>query len=149
MVEKVDADLKHFEIVLESTARARAVHYEPQTDEEKALDKRINLKLDLIIVSLLSLMFIVRLRRKETSSPHYSRILADAGLVLRHRQNKHWFRCDELLHQRCESHPRRHPQFAVSGTKIRLHHHPLPSSPAEHSSLSCLFQFTQVVVFQD
>jgi MFS family permease len=35
-------------------------HYVPQTDEERALDKRVNLKLDCIVLVILSINFIVR-----------------------------------------------------------------------------------------
>lgn len=59
---KVDSGTKHLEIeaVLESAARARATHYQPGTQEEKDLDKKVNRKLDFIVLSLLAIEFIVR-----------------------------------------------------------------------------------------
>lgn len=58
--ENADVDLKDVE-TLENPPRVLATHYEPTTDEEKTLDRRVNLKLDLIVLSLLAIEFIVRL----------------------------------------------------------------------------------------
>lgn len=44
---------------LASNQAVQATHYEPTTDEEKALDKRVNIKLDFIVLSLLAIEFIV------------------------------------------------------------------------------------------
>ena len=60
--DNADVDLKDVE-TLDSPRRVLASHYEPTTDEEKALDKRVNLKLDFIVLSLLAIEFIVRLSR--------------------------------------------------------------------------------------
>jgi hypothetical protein len=58
--EKGDVGTKHLEIdtVLEGAARTRATYYTPQTDEERALDKKVNRKLDWIVLSLLAIEFI-------------------------------------------------------------------------------------------
>jgi hypothetical protein len=40
-------------------ARSTAVHYVPYTEEEKILDRRVNLKFDFCIILILSLGFIV------------------------------------------------------------------------------------------
>lgn len=61
--DNADVDLKDVE-TLESPSRALATHYEPTTDEEKALDKKVNLKLDFIVLSLLAIEFIVRILLK-------------------------------------------------------------------------------------
>jgi hypothetical protein len=60
-VDEAVIDAKHLDIdtVREGASRARATHYEPKTDEERALDKRVNRKLDWIVLSLLALEFIV------------------------------------------------------------------------------------------
>lgn len=39
--------------------RSTVAHYEPVTEEEKALDRRVNLKFDLCVIVFLSLGFIV------------------------------------------------------------------------------------------
>lgn len=53
-----EPDLKDVE-TLASNQPVQATHYEPTTDEEKALDRRVNLKLDFIVLSLLAIEFIV------------------------------------------------------------------------------------------
>ncbi|KAI1851512.1 hypothetical protein JX266_002974 [Neoarthrinium moseri] len=55
---KGTADARQVEIVQEDLARARQVHYRPQTDEERYIDRRVNFKLDLFVVVILSLEFI-------------------------------------------------------------------------------------------
>jgi len=47
------------EIVQDRVAQLQPTHYRPQTDAEKKLDKRVNRKLDLIVVTLLAVEFIV------------------------------------------------------------------------------------------
>jgi hypothetical protein len=37
-------------------------HYEPVSEEEKALDRRVNLKMDFILLLILAIGFIVRCR---------------------------------------------------------------------------------------
>lgn len=49
---------KHVEIVTHN-GRAIQQHYEPETDEEKSLERRVNLKLDMTVVLVLALGFIV------------------------------------------------------------------------------------------
>ena len=39
--------------------RSTVAHYEPFTEEERALDRRVNLKFDLCVIVFLSLGFIV------------------------------------------------------------------------------------------
>ncbi|KAK8867381.1 hypothetical protein PGQ11_005959 [Apiospora arundinis] len=56
--EKGGIDSKHLEIVLDETARGVQTHYVPVTDEEKALNKRVNRKLDYFVLSLLAIEFI-------------------------------------------------------------------------------------------
>ncbi|CAJ2509979.1 Uu.00g058790.m01.CDS01 [Anthostomella pinea] len=60
--EKTEIGPRHREIetVLQSAerARARATHYQPETAEERALDRRVNLKLDCIVLSLMATQFI-------------------------------------------------------------------------------------------
>lgn len=60
-MEEVAIDAKHLDIdtVRDGASRARATHYVPSTAEEKALDKRVNRKLDWIVLSLLAVEFIV------------------------------------------------------------------------------------------
>jgi hypothetical protein len=57
--EKSLVDLDHIDVVLDNAAQGKPVHYLPQTDEEKRLDRSVNLKLDCFVVSLLALEFIV------------------------------------------------------------------------------------------
>lgn len=56
---KVELDAQHVEELQESLTQQRPVHYVPRNDEEKRLDKRVNLKLDLFVVTILALEFIV------------------------------------------------------------------------------------------
>jgi hypothetical protein len=56
--EKGDVDPKHLEFVQDDLARAQPVHYRPQNDEEKKLDKKVNFKLDLFVLTVLALEFI-------------------------------------------------------------------------------------------
>lgn len=60
--EKGIVETQHLEIVQENAAQLQPTHYRPQTDAEKKLDKRVNLKLDLIVVTLLAVEFIVSSR---------------------------------------------------------------------------------------
>jgi len=57
--EKGIVELEHLEIVQDNAAQLQPTHYRPQTDAEKALDKKVNRKLDLIVVTLLAIEFIV------------------------------------------------------------------------------------------
>jgi hypothetical protein len=57
--EKVDLDPKHLELVQDAAVQQQSAHYTPQDDAEKRLDKRVNLKLDLIVLALLAVEFIV------------------------------------------------------------------------------------------
>ncbi|KAK8043145.1 MFS general substrate transporter [Apiospora phragmitis] len=54
---KSELGAQHLEIVLDETARGVQSHYVPVTDEEKALNKRVNRKLDCFVLSLLALEF--------------------------------------------------------------------------------------------
>ncbi|KAI8286328.1 hypothetical protein K4K60_000509 [Colletotrichum sp. SAR11_57] len=56
--DKGDIDPEHLEIVQNDVARQHQTHYRPVDDEEKRIDRRVNLKLDLIVVSLLAVEFI-------------------------------------------------------------------------------------------
>ncbi|KAK7955711.1 MFS general substrate transporter [Apiospora aurea] len=56
--EKGGLGAQHLEIVLDETARGVQSHYVPVTDEEKALNKRVNRRLDCFVLSLLALGFI-------------------------------------------------------------------------------------------
>lgn len=47
--------------IMQNAGAAQAQHYSPKTDEERALDKRVNRKLDWIVLSLLAVEFIVGL----------------------------------------------------------------------------------------
>lgn len=60
--EKGIIEPQHLEIVQNNAAQLQPTHYRPQTDAEKRLDKRVNLKLDLIVVTLLAVEFIVSSR---------------------------------------------------------------------------------------
>lgn len=60
----------------------QATHYEPATDEEKALDRRVNLKLDFIVLSLLAVEFIVS--HADVWRPCEQRLIDDDDVVLRH-----------------------------------------------------------------
>ncbi|KAK6196498.1 hypothetical protein LQW54_011491 [Pestalotiopsis sp. IQ-011] len=55
---KVEFDAQHVEELQESLTQQRPVHYVPQNDEERRLDKRVNLKLDLFVVTIRALEFI-------------------------------------------------------------------------------------------
>ncbi|KAK3667341.1 hypothetical protein LTR22_001857 [Elasticomyces elasticus] len=56
--EKGIVELEQIEIVQDNAAQLQPTHYRPQTDAEKRLDKRVNRKLDLIVVTLLAVEFI-------------------------------------------------------------------------------------------
>lgn len=49
--------------------RSTVAHYAPATEEEKALDRRLNLKFDLYIIVFLSLGFIVNYHPLSFSHP--------------------------------------------------------------------------------
>jgi hypothetical protein len=67
--EKVNVDSKHLEIVQDAAVQQRSTFYKPQDDAERRLDKRVNLKLDLIVLALLAVEFIV----SSVRSVHYAR----------------------------------------------------------------------------
>lgn len=77
--EKGHLDPDHLEVVLDDTARGRATHYRPQTEEEKKLDRKVNFKLDCWVVTLLAIEFIVRgcpgCRRREPKLMAYSSVV--------------------------------------------------------------------------
>ncbi|CAI6334217.1 unnamed protein product [Periconia digitata] len=56
--EKGGLDPRHLELVIDGTARGVQAQYEPVTESEKALNKRVNRKLDFIVLSLLAVEFI-------------------------------------------------------------------------------------------
>lgn len=58
--EKAFVESEHLEIVQDNAATLQPTHYRPQSDAEKKLNKRVNLKLDVIVVTLLAIEFIVR-----------------------------------------------------------------------------------------
>jgi hypothetical protein len=60
--EKGIVEAENIEIVQDRVAQLQPTHYRPQTDAEKKLDKRVNRKLDLIVVTLLAVEFIVCIR---------------------------------------------------------------------------------------
>ncbi|KAK1657455.1 major facilitator superfamily domain-containing protein [Colletotrichum godetiae] len=51
-------DPEHLEIVQDNITQLRPTHYWPQEDAERRLDKKVDLKLDLIVVGLLAIEFI-------------------------------------------------------------------------------------------
>lgn len=57
--EKGLVQVDHVESIQRDAALHRPTHYQPETDEERRLDKRVNLKLDFVVVLLLAVMFIV------------------------------------------------------------------------------------------
>jgi hypothetical protein len=56
--EKQDIEAEEVELA-QSRSRARQTYYVARTEEERQLDKRLNLKLDVVVVGILALMFIV------------------------------------------------------------------------------------------
>lgn len=57
--EKGVVELEHLEIVQDNAVTLQPTHYRPQSETEKRLDKSVNRKLDLIVVTLLAVEFIV------------------------------------------------------------------------------------------
>ncbi|KAF7532239.1 hypothetical protein G7054_g8140 [Neopestalotiopsis clavispora] len=55
---KGELDAQHVEELHESLTQQRPVHYVPRSEDERRMDKRVNLKLDLFVVSILALEFI-------------------------------------------------------------------------------------------
>lgn len=53
---------EHLEVVQDDLANGRPVHYQPIAEQERSLDKRVNLKLDLFVVTILALEFIVSIQ---------------------------------------------------------------------------------------
>ncbi|KAH8653867.1 major facilitator superfamily domain-containing protein [Xylariales sp. PMI_506] len=49
---------KHIESIQDGFAMGTPVHYLPQSEEDKRLDKKVNFKLDLFVVTLLAIQFI-------------------------------------------------------------------------------------------
>lgn len=56
--EKQDIEAEEVELA-QSRSRARQTYYVPKTEEERRLDRKLNLKLDVVVVGILALMFIV------------------------------------------------------------------------------------------
>jgi len=69
--EKGIVEPEHIEIVQNNAAQLQPTHYRPQSDAEKRLDKKVNLKLDLIVVTLLAVEFIVSALEFEIGSWEY------------------------------------------------------------------------------
>lgn len=67
--EKGIVEPEHLEIVQNNAAQLQPTHYRPQSDAERRLDKKVNLKLDLIVVTLLAVEFIVRAPSRSRSDP--------------------------------------------------------------------------------
>lgn len=63
MGTEVDAEVKHLEVI-DNVSRSHQQFYKPVTDEEKALDRRVNLKLDFCVVAILAINFIVSISAK-------------------------------------------------------------------------------------
>lgn len=95
--EKGTVGPEHIENVQNDAVFPQQTHYKARNDEEKNLDRRLNFKLDLIVVSLLAIEFIVKTfpHRKTKATRH-----ALTRAVLWHRQDKCRFRCNQLLRQR-------------------------------------------------
>ncbi|KAF2017894.1 MFS general substrate transporter [Aaosphaeria arxii CBS 175.79] len=55
---KASVDTVQLEIVQDAAAQLHQAHYVPQTEDEKKLNRRVNRKLDLIVVTLLAIEFI-------------------------------------------------------------------------------------------
>lgn len=107
---KGDFDHRHIEVVQEDLARAWPVHYKLQTDIERHLGKKVNFKLDLLVVTILALESIVCARS-------YSRMMSVGYTpwrpVLRHLQNKHLICDSQHFRYGCESQSERHPELLV------------------------------------
>lgn len=69
--EKGIVEPEHLEIVQNNAAQLQPTHYCPQGDAERRLDKKVNLKLDLIVVTLLAVEFIVSAFEFEFGSYEY------------------------------------------------------------------------------
>ena len=69
--EKGIVESEHLEIVQDNAAQLQPTHYRPQSDAERRLDKKVNLKLDFIVVTLLAVEFIVS-APSSSKSEHYS-----------------------------------------------------------------------------
>jgi len=95
--EKGVVELEHLEIVQDNAAQLQPTHYRPQTDAERALDKKVNRKLDLIVVTLLAVEFIVS-TLSSLALQHPNLLLT--SIVLRHRQDQRRLRRDQLICQR-------------------------------------------------
>jgi hypothetical protein len=102
-------------------------HYVPATDEERALDRRVNLKLDCVVLLILSINFIVCSPSSSVASSSHStaptlpsacRLGSQADIdpltALRHRQNKRWLHRNRNIHPRCTPIPQRHPQLPLA-----------------------------------
>jgi hypothetical protein len=73
-------------------------HYTPASEAEKALDRRINWKLDFTVLLTLAISFIVKL----PDSTRSARPRPDADMkppALRHRQDQRRVRRNQQLHQ--------------------------------------------------
>jgi len=68
--EKARIDPEQIEIVQDAAVQGRSTYYKPQDDAEKKLDKRVNLKLDCIVLALLAVEFIVSSAQTEGCVDH-------------------------------------------------------------------------------
>lgn len=57
--EKGLVETEQLEVIQRNSAQLKPTHYRPQDEAEKRLNKRVNFKLDCIVVLLLAAMFIV------------------------------------------------------------------------------------------
>lgn len=94
--EKGFVESEHLEVVQDNAATLQPTHYRPQSDAEKKLDKGVNLKLDLIVVTLLAVEFIVRY----LLIPDVCMSSFLTNTVLRHRQNQRRLCRYELVRER-------------------------------------------------
>lgn len=95
--EKGIVEPEHLEIIQNNATQLQPTHYRPQNDAERRLDKKVNLKLDLIVVALLAVEFIVS--ALSSSRPNHSSISL-TNTVLRNRQDQRWFCRNQLVRQR-------------------------------------------------
>lgn len=99
MADIKDNAVQRVEIVTHN-GRAIQQHYEPKTDEEKTLERRVNLKLDMTVVLILAIGFIV------SDFQHYHlQVYAQLtqATALWHRQDEYRICGHKQFPQGCES----------------------------------------------
>lgn len=125
--EKGVFEPEHLEIIQRGSAQLQPTHSRPQDEAEKKFDRRVNLKLDFIVVSQLAVVFIV------SQYIQFRQVPSLSTPVLRYRQDQRRVCCDKFIRRRRQLVARRNAKLTVTlfsnlRSSTALHGHPVPLS---------------------